>query len=499
MTEGAIVALDAGSSGPRCLVYDGEGRVVGESSGGWIYDDNYHPLATHIKFDAPAVWGELCATVRAALADAGGPPVAAVAVTGQRQAVVFLDDAGRELYVGPNRDLGALFPGAQLDSESADAIYAATGRLPSMLFTHAKLRYFRHFHPRAYAGIARVLTLPSWIAWKMTGELAEEPSLAIEAGLLDFRSGDWYAPPFEEAGIDPTAVRLVPPGEFAGAVREEAARETGLPRGVPVCVAGPDTQCGLLGMGVAEQGQVGIVAGWSAPVQMVTDSPTLARDKSAWTGRHIVPGKWIVESNAGDLGNANRWLAEVMFGDAEEGYAAMNDLAASVDIRSDGAAVLLNSPRMNVTALGMTTGGLLFPAPVTFSGIGRGHLARAHLEAAAYTLRANLEQVEDAAGSRASAVRLGGGMARMSTFREIAAAVLGWQIGVSTESNVSAFGAYLCAAAALGRYDGLADAAASAETRLEPHTPEPLARGDYDEGYENWLELAKYMEGWTLE
>ena len=65
--------------------------------------------------------------------------IAAVAATSQRQAVVFLDSDGHELYAGPNLDLRAVFEGAAIDDELRDRVYRTTGHLPSFFFTAAKL------------------------------------------------------------------------------------------------------------------------------------------------------------------------------------------------------------------------------------------------------------------------------------------------------------------------------------------------------------------------
>ncbi len=494
MADGAVVVVDAGTSAARCVVFDEAGRVVGSSAGAWRYDAPADAPALAREFHLPMLWPDLCALVRSSLRKTGPEPsrIDAVAVTGQRQAVVFLDGEGRELYAGPNLDLRAVFEGAQLDAENA------TERRPSMLFAHAKLRWLREHRPEAYARISRVLTLPDWVAWKLTGELAAEPSLAVEAGLLDVHTGGWPPRPFDEASIDPEGVRLLSAGEFAGAVHAGAARETGLDEGVPVCVAGPDTQCGLLGMGVAGAGEVGIVAGWSAPLQMVTEAPVAASEGDAWTGLFVEAGMGVLECNAGDLGNQQRWLAELLFGDAIEGLEAMNALAAEAPRGANGATALFGHPRMDPASLGMRTGGLLLPAPVTFSEIGRGHVVRAQMESAAFTIRANLERLERAAGVRARAVRLGGGMTRMPVFGEIVAAALGRQTEVSAERNVSALGAYLRATAVLSGRSASDVAATVAPARLAALDPDPLAAAEYEDAYRRWLELAKEMEGWTL-
>ena len=495
MADGAVVVVDAGSGGPRCLVFDERGRVAGAASHSWRYATQPDSPALARELDTPATWVALCELFRSALADAEVAPsnVNAVSITGQRQGVVFLDDAGRELYVGPNLDLRAVFEGARLDEESASAIYAATGRMPSLLFTHAKLRWFREHRPRAHARISHVLSLPAWIAWKLTGELADEPSLAAEAGLLDVRAGDWYTPPFAEAGIDPNAVRLVASREFAGATR---AGTTGLAQGVPVCIAGPDTQCGLLGMGVANAGEMGIVAGWSAPLQMVTEAPLSASGSGAWTGLFLEGGRGVLECNAGDLGNQQRWLAEVLFGDAEVGFNAMNALAAAAPPGANGATALLGHPRMDTASVGMRTGGILFPAPVTFSEIGRGHT---HPGADGVRgLRHPLQPGASRAGGGSS------GAGRAAGRRHDADACVGRSRGRGAgPSDRRAGRAQRERARRLraggrrpGRLPRLGGGGVRRAGRLAALEPDPVTVAEYEDAYGRWTALTKEMEGW---
>ena len=66
-------------------------------------------------------------------------------------------------------------------------------------------------------------------------------------------------------------IPLVRAGTIVGYVTPSGAIDTGLLPGTPVAVAGADTQCGLLGMGILDNHQVGIVAGWTTPLQMVTE------------------------------------------------------------------------------------------------------------------------------------------------------------------------------------------------------------------------------------
>ena len=343
-----------------------------------------------------------------------------------------------------------------------------------------------------------MLTLPDWIAWKLTGALASEPTLAGEAGLLDIHTRAFCKAMYNEIGIAANEVPLVDAGAFVGSVSAGGARESGLTAGVPVAVAGADTQCGLLGMGVADEGQVGIVVGWSAPLQMVTRMPMLSPDAKTWAGCFVERDRWVLESNAGDIGNAHHWLAETLFGDAEEGFAKMDALAVGAPVGSEGATALLGPPRMDAGSVGMRTGGLLFPVPMTFSEIGRGHFVRASLEAAAFAIRANLEQIEELAGVRAKDLTLGGGMTRTSTFVGILTDVLGREIRVSTSNNPSALGAYLCARTALGEFASLEEASLSARLGLATLAPDALDSAKYQDCYERWLRLSDQMRGVEL-
>ena len=446
------------------------------------------------EFDPDEVWQNVCGTATACLRDAGVThgQVAAVTATSQRQSVVFLDRNGGVLYAGPNTDLRAVFEGAAIDHRMRDRVYNATGHVPSMLLVPAKMTWFRDQRREAYDRIATVFSLADWLVWKLSGVAAAERTLACEAGLLDLRRRDWCTDLLDElghgvAGLPP----LVAPGTAVGKLTRTASRDTGIPDGTTVVAAGADTQCGLLGVSAAEPRQVGIVAGWSAPVQMVTDQPVLHPQAKTWAGCFGLDAKWVLESTAGDAGNSYRWLADTVFGGGEDAFAKMDGLASKAPVGSDGAMVVMGPSRMDMSRLGLRRGGLLFPVPVAFGGTGQAHLARAAQESVAYTLRANLEQAEQVAADSASSIALGGGFTQSPSFAEIVASVIGRRLLVSPTPNVSALGAFLCAATALGDYSTLLEASQSVRPDLVAVDPDPAIASEYQDHYEGWLEAAR--------
>ena len=495
MASGSVVVLDAGTSAARCNVFSESGDIIGRAAIPWSYIADPEAPTMARAFDHERLWQSMCGLIRCAVQDARvrADGIAAVAATSQRQAVVFLDSDGHELYAGPNLDLRAVFEGAAIDGELRDRVYQTTGHLPSFFFTPAKLRWFKLHRPEAYSRIASVLPLADWIVWRLTGLQATEPTLAGEAGLLDIGSRRWASELLDSIEVQAPPLDVGRAGTVLAKVSADACRDTGLPAGTPVATAGADTQCGLLGLGVAKVHQVGVVAGWSAPLQMVTSAPVLSPPGRTWAGCFLNDDRWVLESSPGDLGNSYRWLAELLFGDADDRFDRMDRLAASAPLGSEGASAFLGPRRMDMTALGLQRGGIILPMPLTFSEVGREHLARAFLESCAYAVRANLEQAEEIAGAAAVKVAVGGGMTRSRSWVKILADVLGRKIEVPANPDVSALGACLCARTALGHFGSLGEAASSARTALKVVEPDPLAAAEYADHYERWVETSDHL------
>ena len=501
MVEEYVAVVDAGTSLIRCFLFSRDGRLLSERSAHWTYveDAEAGPLACEL--DTAAVWRDVCRLLSEALRHAGGSPgrVAAVAVTSQRQGIAFLDGRGREVYAGPNLDLRAVMEGAAIDDTHRSLVYRTTGHTPSFLFTAAKLRWFRAQRPDSYARIAAVLPLANWLAYKLTGDLHAEASLAADAGLLDVGSRRWCSDLMRTLGLsDNSHVPLLQAGERLGAIGADMAEETGLDEGTPVAVAGADTQCGLLGLSVARAGQAGVVAGWSAPLQMLTAGPRHSARMSTWVGCYLTPGSWVLESTSGDTGNSYAWLAGTLWRGEPDAFSRMEMEARGEPAGSNGVMVMLGHSAMDMGHVGMRRGGIHFPVPLTMNAVTRGQIARAALEAVAYAVRANLEQAESVAGSAADSVAVGGGMVRTRLWVEILANVLGRAVMVPPRPQATASGAYLCAATALGDFGSLEEAAAFAAEDLETVEPDDLDTADYMGHYERWVEVREQTEAIEL-
>jgi len=495
-----VLAIDAGTSGVRCLITDLKGRPVSLCHQKWSYHspETIGPLAK--EFDPNTFWEIICQTIRGAMKKAGisARALVGVSATSQREGAVFLDKAGKEIYAGPNIDLRALTEGISLDSEYGSEIYSITGHLPSFMFVTAKLKWFATHQPQTYQNIATVLTLSDWITYRLCGERTSEVCSASELGLVDNRKRQWSERLCRLLGL-PEGIypELVPAGSRVGKITPQAAAETGLSEGTPVVQGAPDTHCGLLSLGIKEQGQVGIILGWSAPVQMVTERVILDSEGRTWTGCHLFPQRWLLESNAGEAGNAYRWLKEIIFGQEESapdrGYELMDRLASAVPPGAEEVLAFTGPAAMDMRQLTMRLGGFLFPIPTSVTNIQRDHLIRATLENICYAIKANSLQLETISELKIKDIALGGGLIRSQCLIQILPAVLNMPVLLSPIAEISALGAAICAAAGSGLYSSLEEAMTAMKPEMKVIEPERLAALEYAEYYQKWVAASKML------
>jgi autoinducer 2 (AI-2) kinase len=496
-----LVSLDAGTGSGRCVVYDGRGHPLAAARERFHYRRFSLPDVPFVRgfdLDPAAFWGSLAASARSALAALpAGARIRGVAATGQREGCVFLDRAGEVLYAGPNLDARATLEGFEVHQAfGVRRLHATTGHLPACVFPLARYLWFRKHHDAER--VATILMLSDWITERLSGERVAEPSNAAESMLFDVGRRAWSAEILAAFDV-PAAIlpSLHPSGALVGRVQARAAAATGIPEGTPVSTGGADTQCALLGSGAVAPGDTAAVVGTTCPVQMVTENAVLDPAANLWTSCHVIPDRWVLESNAGETGGAWRWLLRLLLGAADPAAHA----AAEAEAAAAGRPVLcylgplvFDLRKMNP----FRPAGLLFRFPIVHvDRPERGDVLRGFLESVACAVRANCEQLAAVAGPPAGALRVSGGMVASPTLVRLLADTLGTPVEVATVPETASLGCAVLTAAAAGLYPTLAEAAAAmtARTRVEP-VPEAVTRSD--ERYHKWRELYATLEQCTV-
>jgi sugar (pentulose or hexulose) kinase len=351
------------------------------------------------------------------------------------------------------------------------------------------------------ARFASVLMLNDWITYRLSGERTAEHASACESMCYDVAARDWSPTILDAIGLPRAALApLCDPGAPAGRVTVAAAAATGLPAGTPVFVGGADTEMALVGSGTSAPGALGVVMGTTMPLQMVTDRPQLDPAGSLWTSPFALPGRWVLESNAGDTGGAYRWLLELFFGAADgDAHAEAERTMAGVPFEPQRPICHLGPIVFGVKGMNpFHPAGLLFPFPLMdLDRPRRGVLLRAFLESVAYAVRGNVEQIAAVAGVSASSVRLSGGMTRVAGLPDLVATVLGRPVEVSRVPESASLGCAVVAAVAAGMHPGF-DAAVDAMVGARAIEPVATRHAAFGEAYARWRTAQQTLHGWTL-
>lgn len=485
-----FLAVDFGTSHVRAAVGASAGTPFAVAARPVRYFVPEGGPQTASEFSTEAVWRSVCVCVRDVVGLAGvkEDQIAGIGVTSQRLGLVMIGLDGKELYGGPNSDARGIFEGAEIDAEMGDAIWQATGHGPALLLAWSKLLWFKKNAPKTFERARSIAGLADWLVYRMTGVLAMEPALGVESGLALISTGLPATALRRPLGLDQIELPATcAAGTVAGSLKSGPARNFGLREGTPVVACGPDTQAGLVGMGVSEPGSVGVIAGWSAAAQLVTDRPVFDETRSLWTGRHVVPERWVLEGNVGEMGGAYAWLAGLMSEGVhrEETFARLDRMASKVEPGSRGTSAFLGPSFVNMLTVGLKTGGVTFPVPLAFEPPDRGSIARAALENFAFALRHNLDRLGLVAGGWRD-VAVGGGMVKTKTFRELVAACLARPVAFGTAGDATVRGTLSLTGAGTG--EGLPLDRALARRRNELRTLEPSATdaARYDDLYLGW-------------
>ncbi|OFV82948.1 MAG: hypothetical protein A2W26_10530, partial [Acidobacteria bacterium RBG_16_64_8] len=333
-----LLGLDAGSRGVRCSVVPIDGGPVTSSARGWL--PKAVPRAGFFAFDMdPAVcWRLLSETVREAMARAKVAPshVLGMAASGMRFSLLLLDEDGHTLFAVPNQDARAAEHAIKLSDSQGPAFRRRTGHWPTPISMAPRLQFLATNAAALVTQAASALSLSDWIGYRLAGARLTSPSQAGATLLFDLDSGDWAWDLVDHLSIPR---RLLPAvqesGTQLGGLIRPAAEALGLLAGTPVVMGGADTQCALLGTGAVAPGQVGIIAGSTTPVQLVTDWPGPRDESRLWNGHHCVPHRWVLETNAGPMGHTLEWFAATLYPGSNDGVARFMAEAARSDIGAD--------------------------------------------------------------------------------------------------------------------------------------------------------------------
>lgn len=489
-----LMGLDIGGSGGRCLLYNLANGALTTAYRAWAHPNAPGTGGWGFDLDLDSIWRALSEAAREARVKAGasGGEIAAIAATGMRLTTVLLDGAGGVLMATPNKDARASSEGMELAGERGPEFYRRTGHWPSPVMTAARLVWLKKLRPALLEKARTLLCASDWLAYRLCGALAVEASQAAETMLFDLERGAWAEDLISSLGLpEDIFPPLVQAGARLGDLRPEAAALLELPAGIPVAAGGADSQSALLGMGICEPGRLGVIAGSTAPVMLTAARAHIDPKQRTWTGLHLIPGQYVVESNAGVMGSALQWLAVTLYPHSPQPIAALSADAArsqpgACGVISSFGTKIFNAAEMSIPLDTFTLSNMHTPG----GPAGRGHLARAALEGMAYAVFENAAQTLEVAGGRIDEVHICGGMTRCRAWPQIISDVFALPVFVPPHPEATALGAAMCAAVGAGIHADLVSAARAMAGTAAMFQPDPEAARAYREFRKDWQQLS---------
>ena len=480
-----ILAIDQGTTGSTCLVFDREGKIAGRA---YSEFEQHFPRPGWVEHDAGEIWDTTLRVAKKALKDSGtqGSSLDAIGITNQRETVVAWDPKTGEpvhnALVWQDRRTASRCDELR-EAGHEDLIRERTGLVLDPYFSGTKFEWL--LNNAEGTGDAVFGTIDSWLVFKLTGRHATEVSNASRTLLFDIGKREWDAELCELLGVDKSKLPEVLPsaGEFG--TTSELGGE------VPVTGIAGDQQAALFGQACHAPGDAKNTYGTGSFVLLNagTDMPD-PREGLLTTIAWEVGGKttYALEAAIFVTGAAVQWLRDGLGVISEA--AETEALAASID-SNDGvyfvpALTGLGSPHWDPYARGTIVG--------LTRGSGREHLARAALEAIAYQTVDAVRAQEAASGEALSELRADGGAADNSWLMQFQADILGVPVVVPEIVETTALGAAYLAGIGAGVWDQdeVAERWREAE-RFEPKMSDAQRETLMDE----WHRAVERSRGWA--
>jgi len=424
MSSCAVAVVDVGTSGVHVGLVDSRGVLLYFNYQKLEYAVDNVPGA--LLIDTTELLGLVVHMMRkvVTVAQGSGMHICAISVTSQRHGVVFADQEGHVIVGFPNIDMRAHEEAGYFLEAFGEEIYMITSRLPEPIFPAVRLVWLRKRMPNVYAKITKFSMLNSWIASEMTGRDLAEWTNAAETLLFDVRNLSWSPEVIEIFGLEQIELpKISAPGTVVGTLKSGISSKMDLPSSTPVVLAAADTQCALIGAGGTGLGAVTVVSGSTTPIQMVVNSLVFDEEHRVWLTPFISTNERVLESNCRASGLVYRDLVD--------------DLKRIINLFSPGIRVDYEDvDRMLWKFRSSTQGNFAFLGPVIpgkppyISGVSYilrysssshvlSSLLPSFIENLAFAIFANIEQLEETSGLRASSVFITGGMNRSSLLRYI--------------------------------------------------------------------------------
>ncbi len=495
MESPLVLVFDIGATTIRAAAVNREGTLVHtESRGNGPVPQR--PDRNWLVWDTEKIWGKLLSCARKTIRAVGEQNIVSIVVTSFSDDGAPIDQRGNILYpviswqcprtVKTADHIGRII--------SPKELFRITGEQVMRQHTIFRLIWLKENEPEVLKRTYRYLMFPGLITYRLTGNIANDPTTADSMMLLDIKRRDYSSALIRKIGCDAAIFpALLEPGSVIGGLLPGVRRRLGIKKNIPVVMGGHDTQFAVFGSGCLP-GQAAVSSGTWEILFLRSNRPETGADafkRGIKNECDAVPGLFDVGQQWIGSG-ATEWLIGRFFGgtNRQEAYRRLIREGQNVPRGSNGLMVepsLL--PGSGISRRYGTSGTVLGITLQT----SRGEIYRAFLEGLSFQLRLALENLRELTGAAPPFLTVVGGGSRNELLNRIRADVLNIPIRLTHQQENTVVGAAVFGFLGAGVYKKYQDAYDSIDFIREEAAPSPQ-RGIYDELFEKFKKIGPRME-----
>ena len=490
-----VLALDQGTTSSRAIVFDAAGAVRGVGQREFT---QHFPQPGWVEHDPLEIWRTQLAAMRDAVAAAGvaAADIAALGLTNQRETTLIWERASgapiAPAIVWQDRRTATACEALRAAGHE-ERIRRQTGLPCDPYFSATKTAWLldnlTEARSRAERGELAFGTIDSWLVWRLTNgrRHVTDASNASRTMLFDLARGDWDDGLLELLRVPRALLPEIVPS--SGVCAECDAAHLG--HAIPIAGIAGDQQAATFGQACLAPGMAKNTYGTGCFLVMNTGTaPQPSRNQLVTSVGWRLGGAttFVLEGSVFMAGATVQWLRDGLglIASAPE----VEALAASVP--DAGGVVLvpafagLGAPHWDAHARGLLIG--------LTRGSGRGHIARAALDAIALQSADVLDAMAADTGAPVSELRVDGGAANNDLLMQIQADIAGVSVVRPRCVETTALGAAYLAGLAVGVWpdSGVIAAQWQAGRRFEP----AMAEARRAELRDRWTRAVERAKGW---
>ncbi len=463
----SILALDQGTTGSTALVIHQEGRVLGR---GYRELPQHFPRPGWVEHDPEDIFRTTVEAARDALREAGKERPSGIGITNQRETVMLwerqtLAPVARAIVWQDRRTSARCQELRAMGAETM--LRERTGLVADPYFSATKLEWMLRepeVRRRAERGELAAGTVDAWLVTRLTRGAAHvtDHTNASRTLLYALADRDWDDELLALFGVPrPLLPGIVP---SSGLVGEADPEHFGA--AIPIAGMAGDQQAALFGQGCVVPGQAKNTYGTGAFLLMHTgDRRPVSEHGLLTTAACAADGgpAFALEGSVFIAGAAVQWLRDGLgiIGTASETEALARSVPDAGGVHFVPAFVGLGSPHWEPEARGMLTG--------LTRGTTKAHVARAALEAMAFSTLELLEAMIADANREVPTLRVDGGASANDWLMQWQADLLGIPVERPDLVETTALGAAGLAGLATGVWRNVGEFVASRDfAKFEP-------------------------------